>query len=371
MKAIDKWFQMMISDYISQKNISGFEKSLGKEYPKICSLIMERTCNLNCKHCFFQKEKSSRAMSENKCLEQKVLNIVSQLPKKSFIVHEGRILQEWHIPVMKKIKELRPDIQIGLLDNGSYFRHEKSLKENNLLFDWIDISLDGMKKAHNLQRNSNKSFEEAIVGLREARSYAKKVTSLFTLTKINFFDFEKTANYLLDNNLVHEIHVTSASEVVTKGSRFILDDYDVFWNQYRKVSLDREGKIFLRFYKLEDLKKFILTTGGNKIEKDSVLVDSCCVSFLIDSFRVEYVPMSMCIAETFLIDADATYRLPYCMQYKLEELTNNKNYNVSELEVNSNFRELYSLGAKKWFSLYGKGELKKEHLFLSNLFNLK
>ncbi len=370
MGTIDKWFQIMTSSHIFHKNIWGLEKSLEREYPKICSLIMERTCNLNCKHCFFQREKSSRVISENNCLEQKILNIVSQLPKNSFVVHEGRILQGWHIPVMKKIKETRPDICIGLLDNGSYIKQGKILKESSLLFDWIDISLDGMEKVHNIQRNSNKSFEEAVVGLREARSYAKKVTSLFTLTKINFCDFEKTANYLLANNLVDEIHVTPASEVVTKDSDFVLDDYSAFWNQYKKIySFAGEGKIFLRFYKLEDLKKFMLTTRNNKIKKDTVLVDSSCVSFLIDGIRIEYVPISMCIAETFLIDADATYRLPYCMQYTLEELFGNESHNVSELEANSNFRELYSLGAQKWFSLYGKEELKREYLFFSNLFN--
>jgi len=363
-------------------------KVLTKETPDLCSLILERNCNLNCAHCFFKKEKTSAGVSMMVELESKVLSVVSQLPKNSAIIHEGRILKSWHVPLLKKIRESRGDISIGLLDNGSYLKNEFSLRENNFLFDWIDISVDGPRQIHNLQRCSQTSFDEAIAGLKRAKEFVVpedgKVTSLFTATRVNYKYLAETAKLLIDEGLIDELHVTPASEVVSKNNHVVMSDQDwfIFWKQFkqaRNLGIKSGVKIFLKLYQLKDIMSLSRVVGRKEFFKgfndtDFILVDRGSVSFVVDGVRITYIPMSICSSETFVVDADGKYRLAYSVQYTLEELNEGidsmgnkiEAYTVCEINSDSNYKNLYSLGAKQWFTSFGNKELEEEIKFFSS-----
>ena len=102
-------------------------------------------------------------------------------------VHNGRVLREWHLDIFKNIKEKRPDMEIGLIDNGTYTRYLDKFKEKNIKLNWVDISVDGTKEFHNLQRNSLVSFDSMMNGLKHAREIivspenGGKVTSFLLL----------------------------------------------------------------------------------------------------------------------------------------------------------------------------------------------
>lgn len=391
--SIDYWYFLMtntISNSEKKTLINEMIKKLVLEYPRLCSLILERTCNLHCAHCFFQEEKSSSKISQHIDLESKILNITTQLPKNSSVIHEGRILQNWHIPILKKINNLRSDISTGLIDNGSYLMHEKSLRKNDFLFNWIDISLDGPKEIHNIQRQNDKAFDMAINGLKRAkefiipRSKGGKITSLFTATKINFRHLFETANLLMKDGLIDELHVTPASKVISKNNEIVIDDnnWSIFWKQFKKTKKlgDNLGVgVYLRLYQLEDVIK-LSNVLGKKIflkdfdNSDSVLVDNGSISFIVNNIRITYIPLSICSSETFVIDADGKYRLAYCIQYTLEELNrgldckgnNITPYTVKELKLNSDYKHLYEQGARQWISNFGNQSLEEELKFFNS-----
>jgi MoaA/NifB/PqqE/SkfB family radical SAM enzyme len=392
-ESIDYWYYLMTGNNNATEKkelIKKMTACLQNEYPDLCSLILERACNLNCLHCFFQKEQSSAKVSKAAELETKISNIVSQLPKNASVIHEGRILQNWHLPILKRLREERSDISFGLIDNGSYLLQKDYLNENEFLFDWIDISLDGIKSIHNQQRQNNKAYDMAIAGLKEARKYTTtqdnggKVTSLFTATTINYRYLTKTAHLLMSQRLIDELHVTPASEVVSKNEKIVMsnDDWLIFWEQFKeaKAISDNHGVgVYLKLYKLEDVIKLSKVVGKQKFLKDfndtkTVMVDRGSISFIVDDIRILYIPLSICQSETFVIDSDGKYRLAYCIEYTLKELNEGKDskgndisaYTVSRLEKNSSFKSLYQKGAKQWMDNFGLKKLEEEIYFFKN-----
>jgi MoaA/NifB/PqqE/SkfB family radical SAM enzyme len=389
LESIDYWYNLIIGNHFlpEKELIQRMINSLKKEYPFLCSFILERSCNLNCLHCFFQKENSSEKISQSINLEKRIINIISQLPLNSSIIHEGRTLKGWHIPILNKVKEKREDISVGLIDNGSFVLQKEALEKNNLLFDWIDISVDGLKKEHNLQRQNEKAFDMAIKGLKEAKKYIQKngkITSLFTATKINYGSLAETFIYLTDKKLINELHVTPASKVFSRNNNIAMDhnNWKLFWEQFKKAKLIGEKNnvnIYLKIYKLEDLISLSKVVGKTEIiksfsDQENVLVGRGNISFIIDGIRVLYIPMSICPSETFIIDADAKYRLPYCIEYTLKELNQGKSnkrkdvshYTVSEIKENSSFKALYQEGVEKWIKNFGLKILEEEIFFFKN-----
>lgn len=393
LESIDYWYYLMTGDNNATEKEVLMKKMIAclqNECPNLCSLILERSCNLNCLHCFFQKEHSSAQVSKSVGLETKIMNIVSQLPKNASVIHEGRILQNWHIPILKKLRQERSDISIGLIDNGSYLLQKDCLNENEFLFDWIDISVDGIKSVHNQQRQNDEAFDMAIDGLKDARKYTTikknggKVTSLFTATTINCRYLTKTARLLMSQNLIDELHVTPASEVVSKNRKIVMNsnDWPIFWEQFKETKIIGDNHsvgVYLKLYKLDDIIKLSEVVGKKKFlesfnDSKTVMVDRGSVSFVVDGIRILYIPLSICQSETFVIDSDGKYRLAYCIEYTLKELNDGMDckgndisaYTVSRLERDSSFQKLYKKGAKQWMDNFGLKNLEQEIYFFEN-----
>lgn len=400
--SIDYWYHL-IQQKIVSVNSEMVQKMVGaleREYPRLCSLIMERACNLQCAHCIFQLENTSSKISKSIGLTELACNIINQLNKDASVIHEGRILRDWHLSTFAAIRKIRPDVKIGLIDNGTYLYQKDFFRNNNVLLDWIDISFDGTREIHNLQRKNKQAFDVAMEGLQSARKFVipgdGKVTSLFTVTNLNFQDVCNTADLLLGDALIDEFHITPFSPVRAEIESLAfcpgykegkVDDCKVLWEQIVKICSnyqdEKQTKVFVRVYQQSDLEKIARAVGIDKFLKaffdlKSVRVDQGSVSFEIDGVRINYVPLSICPSETFVIDADGSYRMAYCLKYTLEELNsglsktglNIQNYTVSKLTFESNFHELYKKGVYQWMDAYGFDYLVKESKMFNELKSL-
>ena len=201
---------------LSQKN----------ELPHLVSAVLERTCNLQCDHCLYQAEESSKHISKENDLYGVIENIVSQLPEKPSEIQGGetevptfmsggRILTPSHLELFAKLREMRPDVDLKVIDNGTYLNRLSKWPEG-FKFDGIDISIDGTESSNNEQRQSDQSYKQAMEGLARAREVAHRVTSLFTLTNINAGDVEETAKDLLEAPegelaLIDKLYMTTMS----------------------------------------------------------------------------------------------------------------------------------------------------------------
>jgi len=370
-ESIDLWYQI-VNGEITEGYDQKMQNLLQNELPTLSSLIMERTCNLSCKHCAFQDEKSTSALSKSLDLESKILNIISQLPADSSVIHEGRILRGWHVDVLKKIKEIRPDIAIGLIDNGSYLKQAKKLQAENFKFDWLDISIDGTEEIHNQQRNNQSAYAMAIKGLEQARNFVTgRVTSLFTSTKINYANVYEAAKALIDQRLIDEFYVAPQGPTFREDD-LVMDtaEWKVFWDSFKKtyqLGLDKQVPVHLKMYRAEDIEKLAEAVGFEKFmtgfkKADNVMAGLGTISFELDGINILYQPVSISCTETFAIDTDGTYRLPYCVKYTLDQLNEkeNANYTVASIKQNDSFEDLYKKGAEQWWRCFGKTMLQKE-----------
>ena len=361
-------------------------EALKREIPEMCSVTMERACNLQCHHCLYRPEKSSEALSRANELPRLVLEAVTQLPgKKPRLLHEGRILQPWHVDVLAEARGNRSDLQIGLIDNGTYVRHLGEFERRNFLLDWLDISLDGPETVHNAQRGSSTAFSDALIGLQHAREVTKsapqggRITSLFTLTSLNQASFEETAELLFARQtpLVDQLHVTTMSP--TRPELELLEQMDLreFWSQARRV-FSRHGstaqgqqRIFLRLYRHQELTKLARVVGTKELSRaftEGVRFAPGEVYFTLDGVPCIFAPLSLWPGEEFLIDADGRYGMAYSIGQTLSSLRRGTNensedvsgYSVAQLTPGFDLRSLYQKCVDQWWRFKGQRYLEEE-----------
>jgi len=414
--AIQQWYSIVMGKAeMAKEDDTIILESLEKEIPSMCSVTMERTCNLECTHCIYQPEKSSKDYSDRFGLSNIIENIVRQLPTQEQhpqhespkFLHDGRILMKWHLDVFKRIREIRPDVKIGLIDNGSYTRLLNEFRDRNIKLDWLDISIDGTEETHNKQRDPihKRAFREAMEGLKKAREITKspreggKVTSLFTLTKINFRDISKVADMLFQPNpeskdgldYIDELCITTLSpardpnkplELSPDFEQGDVSDFLIAWEQIKDISArynkDRQ-RVFFGIYRMQDLEKLARAVGVSKflesLKPELVQAAGGAIIFYLDGVPIRYSPLSIWPQETFLIDADGANRVAYSPQYRLEELrtgqdikgNNISNFTVKQLDENSCYKESYENYAKHWWNFFGREHLKKEMAFIKRM----
>lgn len=397
LSSIEYWYYLVTNQ--TDKVSSRISKDLmflaiQKERPNLLSLILERSCILQCRHCLFQKEKSSQQISKKINLEKISLNIIKQMPTKSdapnydnpLLIHEGRTLRGWHVEVLKKFKVIRPDIRVGLIDNGNCLRYVDEFKKNNFKLDWLDVSIDGTKEIHNRQRDSGRAFDMAMHLIKNAKQFVLpknkggKIASLFTITNINYDNILKTADMMFDREkLIDELHFTTFSPVRSEIKRIEVSpnykkgdvsEFKEMWRQikiiFKRYNTDKKQRIFVRFYQHQDMEKLAKAVGEKKFYKSffdlrKIKVGVGSVSFTLDGVKILYFPLSIGPSETFIIDADGKYRLAYCLKYTLDELNSNKSkkgqnikkYTVAQLTQKSSHKKMYKKGVRQWVAEFG------------------
>jgi len=405
LESIDYWYDLMIRRDLNKKSFNKYKNlmfsALHKERPNLLSLVLERSCIYQCRHCLFQSESSSEKISQQNNLERIVLNIVKQIPSindaphydNPYLIHEGRILKPWHVGLMKKIKNIRPDIKIGLIDNGSCLDHLDEFKKNDFLLDWLDVSIDGVRETHNKQRNNPNAFDLAIGALEQSREFivsrnqGGRVTSLLTTTNLNYKDIFNVADMLFSKNLIDEFYITTVSpvreeianlEVSADYKEGNVNEFKEMWNQIKmtckKYNSANKQRVFIRFYQHQDIEKLAMVVGNKRLyqsltDTDKIRVNTGNISFVIDGVKILYLPLSIGTSETFIIDADGKYRLAYCLKYTLEELNSGKSknnldtkkYTVMQLTEKTSQARAYERGVKKWIKNFGNESFNEEY----------
>jgi hypothetical protein len=369
--AVDYWFSHVIAGNQQQVLVGRMYESLKNELPKILSVISERNCNLHCQHCIFQKENfKNNALSVNN-LTVAATTIVRQMQTPPIVVHEGRVFRSAHLQWLLAVRKIRPDSAMGMIDNGSYLQYVEQIKSSGFKFDWLDISLDGAETVHNRQRNSNTSFARALAGIKNAHKILSpigSVHSLFTLTRINHDAILKTCSVLPEE--VKKWHITTMTPARPEIEALVLTEkeFAISWRQICQANVIRP--LVFRTYTADDLLKLAKVVGKQNFLKalSMAQADIASISFVLDGVEVIYYPRSICANETFVIDVDSCYRVPYSIAYTLREMNagisrygeNLKKYFIGKVTSFSNFAELYRKCAERWEKEFSQEALVKE-----------
>ncbi len=371
--AMNLWLEYFLGKP-EKDDIGEMYAQLARELPKVMSVVATRHCNLQCKHCIFQKER--QYFSNGVALEIAAKTIVSQMLPNPIVVHEGRIFELKHLSWLQEIRQIRPDSKIGMIDNGSYSEHISKIKSAGFKFDWLDISVDGPERIHNFQRDSKNSFATAIEGIRNAQEILTtggEVNSLMTLTKINYASVLETCKTLPEQ--VSQWHITTVTPTRSELKKLTLsgNEFKISWNQIKLVNVLRV--VVLKIYEVSDMLKLVNAVGGVKFFEafEKAQIGFSSVSFVLDGVLVRYFPKSMAPKETFMLDADAVYRVPYVISHTLAELNREAlgKYTIGKVTAESNFRLLYKKCVIGWRENFSREAFKEEAFIFQQIKNLQ
>lgn len=369
------------------------------ELPYMVSSVMERVCTLQCAHCLYQKEKSSAAASRESHLAEVIEHMVSSLPQASEdgpdvkFMSAGRILRPWHLDLLKNLRRVRPDVKLGVIDNGTYTKLLSKWPEG-LKLDWLDVSIDGTEEHHNEQRGSANAYADAMNGLRHAREIVRPraeggyIASLLTLTSINARDVLKVADAVLDGEdgepLVDKLNIVTMSptNAINAGLEMHVDDFAEGWSEIKraceKYNTPGNERISLGLYRIEDVEKLAAVVGEQKFlesfpsdeaeAEKRVRTRGNFIETHIDGVPVSYLPVSIWPPEELLIEADAAYRLAFEGQFTLDELRtgrskngrDTKPYTVAQLTPETDFHEVYEKAVELYWQRFGHKKLDEE-----------
>lgn len=381
----DYWFSRVVQNMRENGELPNqMLAALKTEVPEMVSVTMERACNLQCAHCIYPASPSSEKASREAHLPELVLRAVAQLRgATSRLLHEGRILRPWHVEILAAARRVRTNLKIGLIDNGTYLKSEAEFQQHKFRLDWLDISIDGPEHIHNTQRRNDSAFRVAIQGLEEARSFVKPMTkggmvnSLFTTSSLNHAHLTKTADLLFENGLVDQFHIATVSPARPELASMEQLDFRQWWKQCEEVftryGRDSQGnqRIFIRLYRHPELVKIGCAVGAKKLFgaiKETAQVAPGEVHFQLSGVPIIYSPLSLWPQETFLIDADGTYRTAYSIGQTLIDLRRGRNdqgedlggYSVARLTPDSDLEPLYRRCVDQWWNFKGRKFFEEE-----------
>jgi heme d1 biosynthesis radical SAM protein NirJ len=146
-----------------------------------------RRCNLTCKHCYsisadtdFKGELSTeevfKVMDDLKAFKVPVLILSGGEP----------LLRPDIFEISKRSKEM--GFYTSLSTNGTLIGPENIQQIAEVGYDYVGISIDGMRHTHDAFRRKEGAFDAAMAGIRQCLDHGIKVGMRFTLTQDNAED---------------------------------------------------------------------------------------------------------------------------------------------------------------------------------------
>jgi len=246
-----------------------------------------RRCNLTCKHCY---SISTDRDFPGELSTDEVYSVMDDL-------------KAFHVPVLILSGGeplLRPDIfdisrrakamgfYTGLSSNGTLINDQNIEQIAAVGYDYVGVSLDGLRETHDLFRRKKGAFDEALNGLRLCRDHGIKVGMRFTITQDNaeelpalldLMEEEKVDKFYLSHlNYAGRGNRNRKDDIVHQMTRKAMDQiFDVSWQhvqagrkrEFVTGNNDADGVYFLfwvqqHFPQLSEHMNALLTQwGGN------------------------------------------------------------------------------------------------------------
>jgi heme d1 biosynthesis radical SAM protein NirJ len=159
-----------------------------------------RRCNLACKHCYAT---SADIDFPGELDTEEVLTVMRDL--KSFgvsvlILSGGEpLLRPDIFEISRHAKEM--GFYVGLSTNGTLINEANIADINAIGYDYVGVSLDGMRATHDMFRRKQGAFDESIKGIRLCHDAGIKVGLRFTLTQDNAAELPDLLQLMRDENI--------------------------------------------------------------------------------------------------------------------------------------------------------------------------
>ena len=159
-----------------------------------------RRCNLTCKHCYSISADRDFPGELNTSQVYKVMDDLKQYGVPVLILSGGEPL-------------LRPDIfdishrardmgfYVGLSTNGTMITEDNIEQIAGVGYDYVGISIDGIKQTHDYFRRKDGAFEESLHGMRLCRDNGIKIGMRFTLTMDNAVELPQLLDLMREERI--------------------------------------------------------------------------------------------------------------------------------------------------------------------------
>ena len=159
-----------------------------------------RRCNLACKHCYAT---SADIDFPGELDTEEVLAVMRDL--KSFgvsvlILSGGEpLLRPDIFEISRHAKE--KGFYVGLSTNGTMISEDNIADIEAIGYDYVGVSLDGMRATHDMFRRKQGAFDESIKGIRLCHDAGIKVGLRFTLTQDNAAELPDLLQLMRDEDI--------------------------------------------------------------------------------------------------------------------------------------------------------------------------
>ncbi len=159
-----------------------------------------RRCNLTCKHCYSISADKEFAGELNL---QEVFTVMEDLKRfrvPVLILSGGEpLLRPDIFEIAGRAKEM--GFYVGLSTNGTLIDQSNIRRIAATDFDYVGVSLDGIRQTHDQFRRLQGAFERSLAGIRLCRELDLKIGVRFTLTRDNVQDLPQLLQLVEDEGI--------------------------------------------------------------------------------------------------------------------------------------------------------------------------
>ena len=147
-----------------------------------------RRCNLTCKHCYSfsaDHEYTGGLTTEEVC---SVMDDLHGFGVPALILSGGEPLMR---PDLFKVHDYARELGFytGLSTNGTLIDQDTATRIAESQFDYVGISLDGLRDVHDKFRRMDGAFDKSLAAVRYLHALKVKVGLRYTMTSLNAVDF--------------------------------------------------------------------------------------------------------------------------------------------------------------------------------------
>ncbi|HEY8159368.1 MAG TPA: heme d1 biosynthesis radical SAM protein NirJ [Methylobacter sp.] len=159
-----------------------------------------RRCNLTCKHCYTT---STDINFPNELSAEEIYTVMDDLKafKVPVLILSGGepLLHPDIFAISRRAKDM--GFYVALSTNGTKISEHNINEIADINYQYIGVSLDGIKDTHDQFRRVKGSFDQALHGIHLCLEKGIKVGLRFTLTQDNHQDFPALLQLMDDNNI--------------------------------------------------------------------------------------------------------------------------------------------------------------------------
>ncbi|MGB5467277.1 MAG: radical SAM protein, partial [Sedimenticolaceae bacterium] len=159
-----------------------------------------RRCNLTCKHCYATSADKDFPGELSTAQVFDVMDDLKDYGVPVLILSGGEPLMRPDIfEISRRAKAM--GFYVGLSSNGTLISEDNIEQIREVGYDYVGVSLDGMREVHDCFRRRVGAFDESLRGIRLCRDAGIKVGLRFTLTQDNARDLPDLLRLLDEERL--------------------------------------------------------------------------------------------------------------------------------------------------------------------------